>query len=118
MTRRYWVQTVSYLICLSLSVLLLSACSTTKYVPEGEYLLSSVKIENTEKGSNVNTAQMRNYVRQKPNARWFSLYKLPLATYSLSGADTARWINRTLRAMGEAPVFFDSLAALQTCADM
>ena len=99
-------------------LLLLSACSTTKYVPDGEYLLSSVKIKNMERTADVNTASLRNYLRHRPNARWFSLYKLPLATYSLSGSDTTRWINRTLRSMGEAPVLFDSLQALLTCADL
>jgi len=106
------------LIFRSLTILLLSACSTTKYVPEGDFLLSSVKVTNTEKNRDVNTTQLRNYIRQKPNARWFSLYKLPLATYSLSGSDTTRWMNRTLRSMGEPPVLFDSMLAVQTCADL
>ena len=118
---------VVHLICLSLIVLLLSACSTTKYVPEGEYLLSKVKIK-TEDVTGIHKVGLYTtdphkinpytYVRQKPNAKWFSLYKLPLATYSLSGSDTTKWINRTLRAMGEPPVLFDSLAALKTCADL
>ena len=104
---------------LSLSLLLLlSACSTTKYVPEGSFLLSSVKIKSVDSVSYANTATLSGYLRQRPNARWFSLYKLPLATYSLSGRDTTRWLNRTLRSMGEAPVLFDSLLALQTCADL
>ena len=108
------------LICLSLIILFLSACSTTKYVPDGEYLLSSVKIKTGEQVDRhlVSPYTYQTYVRQKPNARWFSLYKLPLATYSLSGADTTKWINRTLRSMGELPVLFDSLSALQTCADL
>ena len=99
-------------------LLFLSACSTTKYVPDGEYLLGTVEVKDYEHHADVNTTLLRDYVRQRPNARWFSLYKLPLATYSLSGRDTTKWINRTLRAMGEAPVLFDSLSALQTCADL
>ena len=81
-------------------LLLLSACSTTKYVPDDEYLLGTVEVKDLEHHADVNTVLLRNYVRQRPNARWFSLYKLPLATYSLSGRDTTKWINRTLRAMG------------------
>ena len=46
------------LICLSLTILLLSACSTTKYVPEGDFLLSSVKVTNTERNRDVNTSQL------------------------------------------------------------
>ena len=97
---------------------LLSACSSTKYVPEGEYLLNSVKVKTEGDYADVNTANLRNYVRQNPNRRWFSLFKLPLATYSLSGRDTTRWVNRTLRSMGEAPVIFDSTKAATTCADL
>ena len=115
-----------HIACLSLAAVLLSACSTTKYVPDGEYLLSKVKIKvedstDTQAMKDIHKVSpyaYNTYVRQKPNARWFSLYKLPLATYSLSGADTTRWINRTLRSMGESPVLFDSLSALQTCGDL
>ena len=99
-------------------LLLLFSCSTTKYVPDGEHLLSSVSIRNMEREGGVSTSQLKSYIRQKPNARWFSLFKLPLATYSLSGADTTRWINRTMRAMGEPPVLFDSASAAQSCADL
>ena len=44
--------------------------------------------------------------------------KVPLAVYSLSGRDSTKWINRTLKSMGEAPVVFDSLSSVQTCADL
>ncbi len=109
-------------------MLLATACSTTKYVPEGEYLLSHVKVQtygrmpdghlHDMKYSDINTSNLKNYVRQQENARWFSLFKLPLATYSLSGRDTTKWINRTLRNMGEAPVLYDSAQARLTCADL
>lgn len=95
--------------CLLGTILLMVACSTTKYVPEGEYLLGQVKVKTDGSYRHINTTTMRNYVRQNPNARWFSMVKIPLLTYSLSGRDTTKWINRTLRAMGEKPVFFDSL---------
>ena len=100
--------------------MLLAACAETKYVPDGKYLLNKVKIVNMEADSSrdVNVTVMKNYVRQKGNSRWFSAVKLPLAAYSLSGRDTARWVNRTLRSMGEAPVIFDSLQATLTAKDL
>lgn len=97
---------------------LLSACSTMRYVPDDQLLLNSVKVKTEGEYRDVNTAAMRNYVRQRPNSRWFSLVKLPLATYSLSGTDTTRWINRTLRNMGEPPVLFDTQKAQQTLVDL
>lgn len=96
----------------------LASCSTMKYVPDGEYLLNSVKVKSLDEQDGVNTGNLRNYVRQNPNRRWFSLFKLPLATYSLSGRDSTKWINRTLKSMGEPPVLYDSVKAFQTCADL
>ena len=95
-----------------------SSCSSTKYVPKDQYLLKSVKLKSESNYHDINTLALRNYVRQMPNSRWFSLYKLPLAVYSLSGRDSTKWINRTLKSMGEAPVVFDSLSSVQTCADL
>ena len=95
-----------------------SSCSSTKYVPKDQYLLKSVKVKSESNYHDINTLALRNYVRQMPNSRWFSLYKRPLAVYSLSGRDSTKWINRTLKSMGEAPVVFDSLSSVQTCADL
>ncbi|MBQ4392614.1 MAG: BamA/TamA family outer membrane protein [Prevotella sp.] len=97
---------------------LLLACSTTKYVPEGQYLLGQVRVVADDEAHYANTGQLKSYVRQHPNAKWFSLFKLPLMTYSLSGRDSTKWLNRTLRNMGEAPVIFDSLQARLTCQDL
>ncbi|MBQ8157536.1 MAG: BamA/TamA family outer membrane protein [Prevotella sp.] len=104
---------------LMIAVALLSSCSTTRFVPEGQYLLSdvSLKVDKSER-KEVNLSQMKAYVRQNPNSRLFGLIKLPLRTYSLSGRDSSKWINRTLRSFGEAPVIFDSLQTLRSCADL
>ena len=97
---------------------LLASCSVTRHVPDGTYLLNRTKVEVAEKNRDVNTSQMRSYIRQNPNTRLFSLFRLPLSVYSLSGRDTTQWVNRLLRNFGEAPVLYDSLQAIQTCADL
>ena len=99
------------------------SCSETKFVPEGSYLLdhvymSTAQQEKGKKYEDINVGTLKNYVRQRGNSRWFSLLKLPLAAYSLSGIDSTKWINRTLRSIGEAPVLFDSAQAVQTCRDL
>ena len=94
---------------LLVSVLLLASCSSLRYVPDDSSLLNSVKVKTIGEYRDVNTAELRNYVRQAPNSRLFSVVRLPLYTYSLSGSDTTRWINRTLRSIGEPPVVYDSL---------
>src|SRR5574344_2837052 len=44
--------------------------------------------------------------------------KIPLSTYSLSGRDSSKWINRTLRSLGEKPVIFDSIESEHTRLDL
>ena len=97
---------------------LLSACSETKYVPDGEYLLDKVKVKSDTRAPGINTSEMGELVRQRGNSRWFSAAKLPLLTYSLSGRDTTKWLNRMLRSMGEPPQIYDSTATLQTLNDL
>jgi outer membrane protein assembly factor BamA len=106
--------------CLALgAMLLLSSCSTTRHVPEGKDLLSSIELEaEGEYSHDINKSFLRNYIRQKPNSRWFSLFKLPLATYSLSGRDSSKWINRMLRSTGEPPVLYSERLADLTCNDL
>ena len=89
--------------------LLLIGCSSTKFIPDGQYLLEDVKIESADKGLDASTLQA--YIRQKGNSKWFSLFKIPMATYSLAGRDSTKWLNRTLKHIGEQPVIFDSLQA-------
>ena len=101
-----------------ISVLLLCACSETKYVPEGEYLLNKVKVKNDPPTKGVDPSVMRTYVHQVGNSRWFSAVKIPLATYSLSGRDTTKWINRLLRSVGEAPVIYDSISTRRSMSDL
>ncbi len=92
-----------------IAVLLLAACSETKYVAEGSYLLDRVKIVPDTTLSDVVPADLKAFVRQRGNSRWFSALKIPLYTYSLAGRDTTRWLNRMLRSIGEAPVLYDTL---------
>ena len=103
-----------YLIIIVVAAFVLAACSETKYVPEGEYLLDKVEVKVDKRRHDLNTSYLKTLVRQRGNSRWFSAAKLPLATYSLSGRDTTKWVNRLLRSIGEAPQLYDSLATLQS----
>jgi Outer membrane protein/protective antigen OMA87 len=89
-----------------LLVLLLTACNTTKYVPDGEYLLNkySIKTDNKE----IKSRELKEYLRQTPNAGIFGKFRLQLGVYNLSGKDTSKWINRTLKRIGDPPVIYSS----------
>ena len=99
-------------ICFTLIVLLLPGCSVNKFIPEGGYLLDDVKIESDNK--EIKSSQMNQYVRQSPNAKWFSLFRFPLYIYSASGMDSTKWINRFWRKLGDAPVIYSKDAAQET----
>ena len=90
-------------------VMLLMACSTTKHVPEGKYLLDDVKINITDKDKDtpLKSAEMMNYLRQIPNHKVLGGLRLQLAFYNLSGKDSTNWFNKWVRRVGSAPVIYD-----------
>lgn len=96
--------------------MLITACSASKFIPDNRYMLDKVVMKSDRPG--FDAAQLAPYIRQKSNSRWFSLFKIPLGTYSLSGKDTTKWINRTLQRIGEQPVLFDSAQARLSCEDL
>ncbi|MBQ9641955.1 MAG: BamA/TamA family outer membrane protein [Bacteroidaceae bacterium] len=92
------------------ALLLLSACSVGKYIPEGEHLLKEVHVTYDDSSKMLKEYDLKAYNQQQPNTKWFGL-KVPLKIYTLSGLDTTRWTCRVFRKLGEDPVIFDSLKA-------
>lgn len=82
----------------------LASCTSTKFVPDGSYLLDEVRIHTDQK--DIRSSALRMYVRQNPNAKWFSLIKTQLYVYNLSGRDSTKWGNKFLRRIGDAPVIY------------
>lgn len=77
-----------------------SSCSTTKYIPEGNYLLDDVKLEIDSKS--VSKVEMDELIQQKPNNS-----KFRLKIYNLVKGDSSKWLDRKIRQMGEAPVIYN-----------
>ena len=92
-------------ICLTLAGLFAS-CSVNKFIPEDQYLLDKVHIVSDTK--EVQPSSFNSYIRQNPNAKWFSLVKVPMHIYCLSGKDSTSGFNRFLRKLGDAPVIYDA----------
>lgn len=88
-------------------VLILTSCNLTKHVPEGEYLLDRVKI-NTD-ANDIRKDELSEYLRQTPNSRVFGVFKMQLGIYNLSGKDTSKWINRSLRKIGDEPILLNRI---------
>ena len=87
--------------------LLFFSCNTLKYVPEDRQLLTGTSIE--LKDEKLPKKELKNYLRQQPNSRFWGLFRINLGLYNISGQDTSRWINRSLRKIGEAPVIYEEL---------
>lgn len=83
------------------------SCSTTKFVPDGEYLLQETIIKSDTKS--ISPFDLEPYIKQKANYKTLEIFKLPLFIYDLSGHDSTKWINKVLRSGGEPPVIYDSL---------
>ncbi len=99
-----------------IGLVLLQSCRSTKFVPDGEYLLSSTSVKTDAKG--ISNWEAETYIRQKPNFRTFAIFKLPLTIYNLSGRDSTKWVNRTLRNAGEPPVIYDNTMIERSVIDL
>ena len=97
-------------------VLMVMGCSPMRFISEDDKLLEKVEVKANDR--RISTATLNNYIRQRPNAKWFSLLKVPMSVYCISGTDTTRSINRFFQRIGEAPVVYDSLLAERSRNDM
>jgi hypothetical protein len=86
-------------------------CSSTKFVGEGEYLLDKVVVKPDIK--EIPVSELKEYLRQTPNTKVLGLFRTQLGIYNLSPKDTTkrfkRFLSRTFRSVGEAPVIFDPI---------
>lgn len=96
--------------CLTVGVLFLGACSSTRHVPAGNYLLDKVKLNfdslsRTDK--NLDAEDLQLYVRQMPNQKVLWSMRLRLGVYNMSGKDSTKWYNKWARKLGEPPVIYN-----------
>lgn len=93
-------------IILMTAIAFLQACSSTKHVPDGSYLLDKVSIE-INGDATATDKELYYFLRQTPNHKVLGFAKLQLATYSLAGLDSTKWYNRWLRNVGQPPVIYN-----------
>ena len=91
-------------------VMAFASCNTTKFVPEGQYLLNKARVKCVDDKS-VSASDLRSYLRQKQNTEIFGFWKLQLHVYNTAPTDTTTQANKRLarnaHKMGEAPVIYD-----------
>ena len=89
--------------------LLCSACSVTRHIPEGQYFLQKVKIEDdrsTPRKERITASDMEKYVRQTPNKRFLGTNFYVWLYEQADPAKDNRW-NNWKRKIGQAPVTLD-----------
>jgi outer membrane protein assembly factor BamA len=85
--------------CVLCSLLLLAACSTTKHVPDGSFLLKHAGIDIDTK--NVKTVELEEFIKQKANSSGIRLWLY-------NAGDTTNRFKKLLRKSGEAPVIYNA----------
>lgn len=105
-----------FLLVITGFIVLIYSCSSTKYVPDNEFLLADARVKVDAK--DISSYDLEPYIKQKSNYRTFELFKFPLFVYNLSGKDTTRWYNRTLKNAGEPPVIYDSTQVERTVSQL
>ena len=94
----------------SVFLILCSSCNTTKFVPQGEYLLDKANVKCVD-DKTVSTNTLRGYLRQKQNTEVMGFWKLQLDIYNTAPRDTTtkskKRLARNAHKMGEAPVVYD-----------
>jgi outer membrane protein assembly factor BamA len=81
------------------------ACSLTKRVPDGQFLLYKEKINLENKDKRINKDDILLLIRQHPN-KGFQAFGI--CFYNFAKPGDSNWINRVVRNIGSAPIIYDS----------
>lgn len=92
---------------------ILTACHTTKFVPENQYLLYKTKVKLSDT-KDVQAEEMKGYLRQHNNTEVLGFWKLQLDIWNLQNGDSSKWINRQLRKLGEPPEIYDEALTIES----
>ena len=79
------------LVTIVLLLLVVMGCSTTKYIPQGEYLLNKVTVKADD--DQISNKEFEDYVRQKPNKRIFGFARFHMGLYNLSNPEKTNWFH-------------------------
>jgi outer membrane protein assembly factor BamA len=78
-------------------------------VPDGEFLLNKVNIRSDNK--DIKQDELKEYIRQTPNAAVFGAWRMQLGLYNWAPKDTIKWLNRklnkTFKKIGDPPVIYN-----------
>ena len=82
------------------------SCSSVKFVPDNQYLLSKSKI--SVDNTSINRIELRTYLKQRANTKILGFWRFHLGLYNLSSKNKKDDI---LKRIGEAPVIYNEYLA-------
>ena len=83
-------------------MVLFSACSPTKDLKDGQYFFTGYKIKTDNKS--IDKELLHSYIRQKPNRKFFFIFRLQMGLYLMGKDKDSSWLKR----IGEEPVILDT----------
>lgn len=103
------------LILSALLALIMAGCSTTRYVPQGSYLLRKNSVQVTgdsgdkgDKKLKISKSELESYIQQRVNKKFLGI-GIPLALYNATDSSKHNWWHKFWNEkLGEAPVVLDS----------
>ncbi len=91
----------------------LSGCSPARHLPDDQYLVNRNELE--IKDADVQTRELRNYIRQKPNRRILGFYRFHLNVYLFADRrEESRFTNWLKNTIGEQPVIYNPVLTENT----
>lgn len=102
-----------YIAMLMIAAILWS-CSSTRYVPQGKYLLEKnyVNVKNPKnvfKSNEITSDEVATYIKQRPNNRFLGM-GLSLGFFNMTDTSKhTKWHKLWAEKIGSAPVVFDSM---------
>ncbi len=94
---------------LTIILLVLASCSSTRFVPDDRLLLNNTDIHVDNR--TINKEELKKHVRQKGNLKILGFIKFHLAMYNLSSKKKSTgWMKR----IGEAPVLYEDYLTIRS----
>ena len=92
-------------------LLMFASCSTTKNIPEGQYLYKKAIINVDTKA--LDADEFSTFLVQNPSEHVVGMW-----IYNWAGSDSTKWINRWLHRIGNKPVVYSRNLAEQSASEM
>lgn len=103
-----------------LGILLGTACSVTRKLPEGTYLVRKVTVETDEsvpRKERITASELEKYIRQTPNKRLLGT-NVYVWLYQQANPDKQNGWNNWKRRLGQAPVLLDMNLTQRSCQNL